>query len=164
MKKLFVIIVMCCFMFICASCKNDNIKFEVIEENPSLISLVDKSSANEVLFDGDGSKIYKDYDEMFNDFNSSGVIIEDQSFYEKYCADFFDKKSLALLYSCDPMTGYKYTFESISVIDNELFLNINIDNDGMGLMVVTQRLFIIEINKKDIKEFDKLKYKVKVNE
>ena len=155
---------MCCFMFICASCKNDNIKFEVIEENPSLISLVDKSSANEVLFDGDGSKIYKDYDEMFNDFNSSGVIIEDQSFYEKYCADFFDKKSLVLLYSCDPMTGYKYTFESISVIDNELFLNINIDNDGMGLMVVTQRLFIIEINKKDIKEFDKLKYKVKVNE
>ncbi len=164
MKKLFVITVMCCFMFICASCKNDNIKFEVIEENPSLISLVDKSSANEVLFDGDGSKIYKDYDEMFNDFNSSGVIIEDQSFYEKYCADFFDKKSLVLLYSCDPMTGYKYTFESISVIDNELFLNINIDNDGMGLMVVTQRLFIIEINKKDIKEFDKLKYKVKVNE
>lgn len=151
-------------MFICASCKNDNIKFEVIEENPSLISLVDESSANEVLFDGDGSKIYKDYDEMFNDFNSSGVIIEDQSFYEKYCADFFDKKSLVLLYSCDPMTGYKYTFESISVIDNELFLNINIDNDGMGLMVVTQRLFIIEINKKDIKEFDKLKYKVKVNE
>lgn len=160
MKKLFVITVMCCFMFICASCKNDNIKFEVIEENPSLISLVDKSSANEVLFDGDGSKIYKDYDEMVNDFNSNGVIIGDESFYEKYCVDFFDKKSLAILYSCDPMTGYKYTFKSISVIDNELLLNLKIANEGEGLTVITPRLFIIEINKKDIKAFDKLKYKV----
>lgn len=164
MKKLFVITVMCCFMFICASCKNDNIKFDVIEEKSSLISMADGSNINNILFDDNGLKIYKDYDKMVNDFNSNGVIIGDESFYEKYCVDFFGKKSLAILYSCDPMTGYKYTFKSISVIDNELFLNINIDNDGMGLMVVTQRLFIIEINKKDIKEFDKLKYKVKVNE
>ena len=164
MKKLFVIIVMCCFMFTYASCKNDNIKFDVIEEKSSLISMADGSNINNILFDDNGLKIYKDYDKMVNDFNSNGVIIGDESFYEKYCVDFFGKKSLAILYSCDPMTGYKYTFKSISVIDNELFLNINIDNDGMGLMVVTQRLFIIEINKKDIKEFDKLKYKVKVNE
>lgn len=160
MKKLFVIIVMCCFMFTCASCKNDNIKFDVIEEKSSLISMADGSNINNILFVDNGLKIYKDYDKMFNDFNSSGVIIEDQSFYEKYCADFFDKKSLALLYSCDPMTGYKYTFESISVIDNELLLNLKIANEGEGLTVITPRLFIIEINKKDIKAFDKLKYKV----
>lgn len=160
MKKLFVIIVMCCFMFTCASCKNDNIKFDVIEEKSSLISMADGSNINNILFDDNGLKIYKVYDKMFNDFNSSGVIIEDQSFYEKYCADFFDKKSLALLYSCDPMTGYKYTFESISVIDNELLLNLKIANEGEGLTVITPRLFIIEINKKDIKAFDKLKYKV----
>ena len=91
MKKLFVIIVMCCFMFTCASCKNDNIKFDVIEEKSSLISMADGSNINNILFDDNGLKIYKDYDKMFNDFNSSGVIIEDQSFYEKYCADFFDK-------------------------------------------------------------------------
>lgn len=160
MKKLFVIIVMCCFMFTCASCKNDNIKFDVIEEKSSLISMADGSNINNILFDDNGLKIYKDYDKMVNDFNSNGVIIGDESFYEKYCADFFDKKSLALLYSCDPMTGYKYTFESISVIDNELLLNLKIANEGEGLTVITPRLFIIEINKKDIKAFDKLKYKV----
>lgn len=160
MKKLFVIIVMCCFMFTCASCKNDNIKFDVIEEKSSLISMADGSNINNILFDDNGLKIYKDYDEMVNDFNSNGVIIGDESFYEKYCVDFFDKKSLAILYSCDPMTGYKYTFKSISVIDNELILNLKIANEGEGLTVITPRLFIIEINKKDIKAFDKLKYKV----
>ena len=160
MKKLFVIIVMCCFMFTCASCKNDNIKFDVIEEKSSLISMADGSNINNILFDDNGLKIYKDYDEMVNDFNSNGVIIGDESFYEKYCVDFFDKKSLAILYSCDPMTGYKYTFKSISVIDNELLLNLKIANEGEGITVITPRLFIIEIHKKDIKAFDKLKYKV----
>ena len=93
MKKLFVIIVMCCFMFTCASCKNDNIKFDVIEEKSSLISMADGSNINNILFDDNGLKIYKDYDEMVNDFNSNGVIIGDESFYEKYCVDFFGKKS-----------------------------------------------------------------------
>ena len=74
--------------------------------------------------------------------------------------DFFFFFSLAILYSCDPMTGYKYTFKSISVIDNELLLNLKIANEGEGLTVITPSLFIIEINKKDIKAFDKLKYKV----
>lgn len=160
MKKLFVIIVMCCFMFTFASCRNDNVKFDVVEENPSLISMADGSNINNILFDDNGLKIYKNYDEMVNDFNSNGVIIGDESFYEKYCVDFFDKKSLAILYSCDPMTVYKYTFKSISVIDNELLLNLKIANEGEGLTVITPRLFIIEINKKDIKAFDKLKYKV----
>lgn len=159
MKKLFVIIVMCCFMFTFASCKNDNIKFDVIEEKSSLINLVDESNINEIRSD-DELKIYKGYNEMINDLNSRGFIVNNESFYEKYCVDFFDKKSLAILYSCDPMTGYKYTFKSISVIDNELLLNIKIANEGEGLTVITPRLFIIEINKNDIKAFDKLKYKV----
>ena len=84
---------MCCFMFTFASCRNDNVKFDVVEENPSLISMADGSNINNILFDDNGLKIYKDYDEMVNDFNSNGVIIGDESFYEKYCVDFFDKKS-----------------------------------------------------------------------
>ena len=161
MKKLFVIIVMCCFMFTCASCKNDNIKFDVIEEKSSLINLVDESNINEIRSD-DELKIYKGYNEMINDLNSRGFIVNNDSFFEKYCDDFFENKSLVLLYSNDSTAGIKYTFQSISVTNNELFLNIKPNKKGERATVNTPRLFIIEINKNDVSAFDKLKCKIKV--
>lgn len=161
MKKLFVIIVMCCFMFTFASCKNDNIKFDVIEEKSSFINLVDESNINEIRSD-DELKIYKGYNEMINDLNSRGFIVNNDSFFEKYCDDFFENKSLVLLYSNDSTAGIKYTFQSISVTNNELFLNIKLNKKGERATVNTPRLFIIEINKNDVSAFDKLKCKIKV--
>lgn len=161
MKKLFVIIVVCCFMFTFASCKNDNIKFEVIEEKSSFINLVDESNINEIRSD-DELKIYKGYNEMINDLNSRGFIVNNDSFFEKYCDDFFENKSLVLLYSNDSTAGIKYTFQSISVTNNELFLNIKLNKKGERATVNTPRLFIIEINKNDVSAFDKLKCKIKV--
>ena len=163
MKKLFVIIVVCCFMFTFASCKNDNIKFDVIEEKSSLINLVDESNINEIRSD-DELKIYKGYNEMINDLNSRGFIINNDSFFEKYCDDFFDNKSLVLLYSNDSTAGIKYTFQSISANGDELFLNIKLNKEGERATVNTPRLFIIEINKNDVNTFDKLKCKIKVKE
>ena len=51
MKKLFMITAVCCFMFICASCRNYNVKFDVIEEKSSLINPVDESNVNEIQSD-----------------------------------------------------------------------------------------------------------------
>ena len=102
----------CCFMFICASCRNYNVKFDVIEEKSSLINPVDESNVNEIQSD-DELKIYKGYNEMINDLNSRGFIVNNDSFFEKYCDDFFENKSLVLLYSNDSTAGIKYTFESM---------------------------------------------------
>ena len=74
MKKLFMITAVCCFMFICASCRNYNVKFDVIEEKSSLINPVDESNVNEIQSD-DELKIYKGYNEMINDLNSRGFIV-----------------------------------------------------------------------------------------
>ena len=126
MKNLFMLLIMCCFMLICVSCQNYDVKFDVVEENPSLIDLADESNINEIRSD-DELKIYKNYNQMVNDFNSKGFIIKDDTFLEKYCDDFFDDKSLVLFYSIDSREGFKYTFQSISITDNELFLNIKIN-------------------------------------
>ena len=37
MENLFMLLMMCCFMLICVSCQNYDVKFDVFEENPSLI-------------------------------------------------------------------------------------------------------------------------------
>lgn len=159
MKNLFMPLMMCCFMLICVSCQNYDIKFDVFEENPSLIDLADESNINEIRSD-DELKIYKNYNQMVNDFNSKGFIIKDDRFLKKYCDDFFDDKSLVLLYSIDSRGGFKYTFQSISITDNELFLNIKINKKDESVTMETPRLFIIEINKNDVNSFDKLKCKI----
>ena len=147
-------------MLICVSCQNYDVKFDVVEENPSLIDLADESNINEIRSD-DELKIYKNYNQMVNDFNSKGFIIKDDTFLEKYCDDFFDDKSLVLFYSIDSREGFKYTFQSISITDNELFLNIKINKKDESVTMETPRLFIIEINKNDVNSFDKLKCKIK---
>ena len=159
MKNLFMPLMICCFMLICVSCKKC-IKFDVFEENPSLIDLADESNINEIRSD-DELKIYKNYNQMLNDFNSKGFIIKDDTFLEKYCDDFFDDKSLVLFYSIDSRGGFKYTFQSISITDNELLLNIKINKKDESVTMETPRLFIIEINKNDVNSFDKLKCKIK---
>lgn len=159
MKNLFIMLIMCCCMLICVSCQNYDIKFDVFEENPSLIDLADESNINEIRSD-DELKIYKNYNQMVNDFNSKGFIIKDDRFLKKYCDDFFDDKSLVLLYSIDSRGGFKYTFQSISITDNELFLNIKINKKDESVTMETPRLFIIEINKNDVNSFDKLKCKI----
>ena len=161
MKNLFVLVMMCCFMFSCISCKNNDVKFDAFEEKSSLISLADESNINEMGLDSDELKIYKNYNQMVNDFNNKGFIINDDAFFEKYCDDFFDNKSLVLFYSIDSRGGFKYTFQSISITDNELFLNIKINKKNEGVTVETPRLFIIEIDKEDVNSFDKLKCKIK---
>ena len=161
MKKLFVLVMMCCFMLICVSCQNYDVKFDVFEENPSLICLADGSNINEIRSDGDELKIYKNYNQLVNDLNSKEFIINDDTFLKKYCNDFFDNKSLVLYYSIDPKGGLKYTFQSISITDSELFLNIKINKKNEGVTVETPRLFIIEIDKNDVNSFDKLKCKIK---
>jgi hypothetical protein len=161
MKNLLILIMMCCFVLICVSCQNYDVKFDVFEENPSLIGLADGSNINEIRSDGDELKIYKNYNQLVNDLNSKGFIINDDTFLKKYCDDFFDNKSLVLYYSIDPRGGLKYTFQSISVIDSELFLNIKINKKNEGVTVETPRLFIIEIDKNDVNSFDKLKCKIK---
>ena len=160
MKNLFMLLIMCCFMLICVSCQNYDVKFDVFEENPSLIDLADESNINEIKSD-DELKIYKNYNQMLNDFNSKGFIIKDDTFLEKYCNDFFNDKSLVLFYSIDSRGGFKYTFQSISITDNELFLNIKINKKDESVTMETPRLFIIEINKNDVNSFDKLKCKIK---
>lgn len=80
---------------------------------------------------------------------------------EKYCDDFFEDKSLVLFYSIDSRGGFKYTFQSISITDNELLLNIKINKKDESVTMETPRLFIIEINKNDVNSFDKLKCKIK---
>lgn len=160
MKNLFMPLMICCFMLICVSCQNYDIKFDVFEENPSLIDLADESNINEIRSD-DELKIYKNYNQMLNDFNSKGFIIKDDTFLEKYCDDFFDDKSLVLFYSIDSRGGFKYTFQSISITDNELLLNIKINKKDESVTMETPRLFIIEINKNDVNSFDKLKCKIK---
>ena len=147
-------------MLICVSCQNYDVKFDVFEENPSLIDLADESNINEIKSD-DELKIYKNYNQMLNDFNSKGFIIKDDTFLEKYCNDFFNDKSLVLFYSIDSRGGFKYTFQSISITDNELFLNIKINKKDESVTMETPRLFIIEINKNDVNSFDKLKCKIK---
>ncbi len=159
MKNLFMLLIMFCVMLICVSCKNC-IKFDVFEENPSLIDLADESNINEIKSD-DELKIYKNYNQMVNDFNNKGFIIKDDRFLEKYCDDFFDVKSLVLFYSVDSRGGFKYTFQSISITDNELLLNIKINKKDESVTMETPRLFIIEINKNDVNSFDKLKCKIK---
>ncbi len=159
MKNLFIMLIMCCCMLICVSCKNC-IKFDVFEENPSLIGLADESNINEIRSDNE-LKIYKNYNQMVNDFNSKGFIIKDNRFLEKYCDDFFDDKSLVLFYSIDSRGGFKYTFQSISITDNELLLNIKINKKDESVTMETPRLFIIEIDKNDVNSFDKLKCKIK---
>lgn len=159
MENLFMLLMMFCFMLICVSCKNC-IKFDVFEENPSLIDLADESNINEIRSDNE-LKIYKNYNQMVNDFNSKGFIIKDNRFLEKYCDDFFDDKSLVLFYSIDSRGGFKYTFQSISITDNELLLNIKINKKDESVTMETPRLFIIEINKNDVNSFDKLKCKIK---
>lgn len=161
MKKLFVLVMMCCFMLICVSCQNHDVKFDVFEENPSLIGLADGSNINEIRSDGDELKIYKNFNQLVNDLNNKGFIIKDNTFLEKFCDDFFDNKSLVLYYSIDSRGGFKYTFQSISITDNELFLNIKINKKNEGATVETPRLFIIEIDKNDVNSFDKLKCKIK---
>ena len=153
MKNLFVLVMMCCFMLICVSCQNYDVKFDVFEENPSLICLADGSNINEIRSDGDELKIYKNYNQLVNDLNSKGFIINDDTFLKKYCNDFFDNKSLVLYYSIDPKGGLKYIFQSI--------LNIKINKKNEGVTVETPRLFIIEIDKNDINSFDKLKCRIK---
>ncbi len=160
MKNLFMPLMMCCFMLICVSCQNYDIKFYVFEENPSLIDLADESNINAIRSD-DELKIYKNYNQMVNDFNSKGFIIKDDTFLEKYCDDFFNDKSLVLFYSIDSREGFKYTFQSISITDNELILNIKINKKDESVTMETPRLFIIEINKNDVNSFDKLKCKIK---
>lgn len=160
MKNLFMLLIMCCFMLICVSCQNYDVKFDVFEENPSLIDLADESNINEIRSD-DELKIYKNYNQMVNDFNSKGFIIKDDTFLEKYCDDFFNVKSLVLFYSVDSRGGFKYTFQSISITDNELLLNIKINKKDESVTMETPRLFIIEINKNDVNSFDKLKCKIK---
>ena len=147
-------------MLICVSCQNYDVKFDVFEENPSLIDLADESNINEIRSD-DELKIYKNYNQMVNDFNSKGFIIKDDTFLEKYCDDFFNVKSLVLFYSVDSRGGFKYTFQSISITDNELLLNIKINKKDESVTMETPRLFIIEINKNDVNSFDKLKCKIK---
>lgn len=159
MENLFMLLMMFCVMLICVSCKKC-IKFDVFEENPSLIDLADESNINEIKSD-DELKIYKNYNQMVNDFTSKGFIIKDDRFLEKYCDDFFDVKSLVLFYSIDSREGFKYTFQSISITDNELILNIKINKNGESVTMETPRLFIIEINKNDVNSFDKLKCKIK---
>ena len=161
MKNLLVLVMMCCFMLICVSCQNYDVKFDVFEENPSLIGLADESNINEIISDGDELKIYKNSNQLINDLNSKGLIIKDDAFLEKYCDDLFDNKSLVLYYSIDSKGGFKYTFQSISITDNELFLNIKINKKNEGVTVETPRLFIIEIDKKDVNSFDKVKCKIK---
>lgn len=160
MKNLFMLLMMFCFMLICVSCQNYDIKFDVFEENPSLIDLADESNINEIKSD-DELKIYKNYNQMVNDFTSKGFIIKDDRFLEKYCDDFFNDKSLVLFYSIDSRGGFKYTFQSISITDNELILNIKINKKDESVTMETPRLFIIEINKNDVNSFDKLKCKIK---
>ena len=92
------------------------------------------------------------------------MTLTSYSFFEKYCDDFFENKSLVLLYSNDSTAGIKYTFQSISVNNDELFLNIKLNKKGERATVNTPRLFIIEINKNDVSSFDKLKCKIKVKE
>ena len=60
MKNLFIMLIMCCCMLICVSCQNYDVKFDVFEENPSLIDLADESNINEIKSD-DELKIYKNY-------------------------------------------------------------------------------------------------------
>lgn len=160
MENLFMLLMMFCFMLICVSCQNYDIKFYVFEENPSLIDLADESNINAIRSD-DELKIYKNYNQMVNDFNSKGFIIKDDTFLEKYCDDFFNDKSLVLFYSIDSREGFKYTFQSISITDNELILNIKINKKDESVTMETPRLFIIEINKNDVNSFDKLKCKIK---
>lgn len=160
MKNLFMLLMMFCFMLICVSCQNYDVKFDVFEENPSLIDLADESNINEIKSD-DELKIYKNYNQMVNDFNNKGFIIKDDTFLEKYCDDFFNVKSLVLFYSVDSRGGFKYTFQSISITDNELLLNIKINKKDESVTMETPRLFVIEINKNDVNSFDKLKCKIK---
>ena len=161
MKKIFVMVMMFCFMFLCVSCQNNKVKFDVFEEQPYYFGL-DFSNMNEMQFDGEELKIYKNYSEMIDDLNNKGFNIKENAFSEKYCDEFFENKSLVLYYSIDSSAGYKYTFKSIKIIDNELLLNIEINKEGSHATVLTPRLFIIEINKNDINDFEKLKYKIKV--
>ncbi len=161
MKKIFVMVMMFCFMFLCVSCQNNKVKFDVFEEDTSLIGLY-VSNMNEMQFDGEELKIYKNYSEMIDDLNNKGLAIKDNTFSEKYCDEFFENKSLVLYYSIDSSAGYKYTFKSIKIINNELLLNIEINKEGAHATIETPRLFIIEINKNDINDFEKLKYKIKV--
>lgn len=73
----------CLWLQLCvASFRNYNVKFEAIEEKSSLINPVDESNVDEIQSD-DELKIYKGYNEMINDLNSRGFIVNNDSFFEK---------------------------------------------------------------------------------
>ncbi len=158
MKKVFVVAVVCCFMCLCVSCQNNKVKFNAFEEKSYLLGL-ENEIKNEIRFEGGELKIYKNYREMISDFDNKKIVITNDTFFEKYDDDFFNNKSLVLLYVVDPYSGIKYTFKSINITDNELVLNIKTSQKGEHLYALTPRLFIIEIDQKNIKAFDKLKCK-----
>lgn len=160
MKKVFLIIIMSIFLTSLISCQS-KVKFKVIEQKSYVITRSTHENINDSIIDGEEVIIYKTLDQMNEDLNNKGFIINDNAFSEKYNDDYFEQKALVIFYGYDPRTGIDYNFKSITINNDELVLNLVIDACDEGADVEVNRLFTIEIKKEDIKEFNKLKCKIK---
>ena len=160
MKKVFLIIIMSIFLTSLISCQS-KVKFKVIEQKSYVITRSTHENINDSIIDGEEVIIYKTLDQMNEDLNNKGFIINDNAFSEKYNDDYFEQKALVIFYGYDPRTGIDYNFKSITINNNELVLNLIIKASGYGADVIVNRLFTIEIKKEDVKEFNKLICKIK---
>ena len=158
MKKVFLTIIMSIILTSLISCQSNKVKFKVIEQKPSVIAHEEFSfntTEEEVI-------IYKSVEQMQEDLNKKGFSITDKAFSDKYNDKYFEKKALVIIYGYDSQAGYVYNFKSLTVNNNELVLNVIYKmGDDDGITIPIERLFTIEIMKKDIKEFNKLKCKIK---
>ena len=140
---------------------NNIVKFDVFESD-SIFFYSPQDDFFETRSDGDELKIYKNYNEITSDLANKGYIVNDDLLSKICGVDVFDNKSVILYYNYDYCMGLKYTFQSINIIDNELFLNVEINTEGDHGFALDKRLFIIEVNKNDVNAFDKIKCKIKI--
>ena len=160
MKKVFLIIIMSIFLTSLISCQS-KVKFKVIEQKSYVITRSTHENINDSIIDGEEVIIYKTLDQMNEDLNNKGFIINVDSFSEQYNDEYFEQKALVIFYGYDSRGGLDYNFKSITIDNNELVLNLVIVARGYGADVLVNRLFTIEIKKEDVKEFNKLKCEIK---
>ncbi|MCM1259527.1 MAG: hypothetical protein NC182_01110 [Prevotella sp.] len=162
MRKIEIGLIMVVCLFLLSSCRLNKIRYDVNEvDYYTIISTDEEVSKYDVylynlLIDKHNLTIYKSVEQLEESFTENKLSFNNQNIKDRYNQDFFKNKALVIFYNVDSRGGFEYKFKSLKIDNDKLVLNIIINEPEQSTTVPEPRLFFIEINEKEVKDYNEI--------
>ena len=161
-KPLIVLIIGLLFIMLqLSACAKYDIKMNVMQEDYNTIATISNEGdwqtrrpINRVVTEK--CYLFKGYGELITFLDENNLKFYKDEYVARYNEEYFNSNLLIIYHNIDPNSGYQYSFH-LGKREGVLRLTVNIEQppkDVAYLEIACLRLYLIEVKKSDVKEFD----------